>query len=130
MQEGNLHHYIQILRNECLKVHDRQPFYVFIYSQRECTTLPIETRGHRLVFKKCLNQIQWHNFDPDTTLFVDDSEEKLVDNPPNTYIVPTTYKGDPSDSFLLSHLLPYMRQLAEPGTVSDFVSQNKLIEEH
>ena len=62
-------------------------------------------------------------------LFVDDGEEKLVDNPPNTYIVPTTYKGDPSDSFLLSRLLPYMRQLAEhPGRVFDFVSQNKLMD--
>ena len=47
--------------------------------------------------------------DPDMTLFVNDSVEKMVDNPPNMYIVPTTHKGDFVHNFLLSYLFPYMR---------------------
>ena len=96
----------------------------FIFTQLECTYDNPKTKSKPLFYKEL--SIVWRvfpNYDWTNTLLIDDSQDKVILNPPFTSIHPKTMTMD--DRGIDHELWNYLKKLNDSDEdIPDFVSKN------
>jgi hypothetical protein len=103
---------------------DRISKLKFIFTQLECTYDNLKTKSKPLFYKEL--SIVWRvfpNYDWTNTLLIDDSQDKVILNPPFTSIHPKTMTMD--DRGIDHELWNYLKKLNDSDEdIPDFVSKN------